>query len=146
MDLLVPPQDGQYWSIFISRKTLLCSQEFFVLFCNCILCISSAQPPVSTFPSPEIGKGKLTVGKIYGGLLILENWKTTKFGKIPNSQRPVNMFFFAINLAFFCSFFNRKCCTKSVIIVTFHPQYISIITYHTIFLIFCYLEDFTNDP
>merc|ERR1719510_2713559 len=39
-------------------------------------------------PREEIGKGKLTVGKIYGGLLILENWKTTKFGKIPNSQRP----------------------------------------------------------
>ena len=30
------------------------------------------------------------MGKIYGGLLILENWKTTKFGRIPNSQRPVN--------------------------------------------------------
>ena len=29
----------------------------------------------------EIGKGRLTVGKIYGGLLILENWKATKFGK-----------------------------------------------------------------
>jgi len=39
-------------------------------------------------PQEEIGKGKLTVGKIYGGLLILENWKTTKFGRIPNSQRP----------------------------------------------------------
>ena len=31
----------------------------------------------------EIGKGRLTVGKIYGGLLILENWKATKFGKTP---------------------------------------------------------------
>jgi hypothetical protein len=40
--------------------------------------------------SLEIGKGKLTVGKIYGGLLILENWKTTKFGRIPSSQRPVS--------------------------------------------------------
>ncbi len=28
----------------------------------------------------EIGRGKLTVGKIYGGLLILENWKQCKFG------------------------------------------------------------------
>jgi len=41
-------------------------------------------------PQDEIGKGKLTVGKIYGGLLILENWKTTKFGRIPNSQRPAS--------------------------------------------------------
>ena len=95
--------------------------RFFVLFCNCILCISSAQPPVSTFPSPEIGKGKLTVGKIYGGLLILENWKTTKFGKIPNSQRPVNILWLCYQFNLFSTFFNRQCCTKSVIIVTFHP-------------------------
>jgi hypothetical protein len=33
------------------------------------------------FPT-DIGKGRLTVGKIYGGLLILENWKATKFGKV----------------------------------------------------------------
>ena len=25
----------------------------------------------------------MTVGKIYGGLLIFENWKTTKFGNVP---------------------------------------------------------------
>ncbi|XP_053596922.1 voltage-dependent calcium channel type A subunit alpha-1 [Microplitis demolitor] len=30
----------------------------------------------------ELSKGKLTVGKIYAGLLILENWKTTRFGQI----------------------------------------------------------------
>lgn len=30
----------------------------------------------------ELGKGKLTVGKIYAGLLVLENWRTTKFGRI----------------------------------------------------------------
>ena len=34
----------------------------------------------------DIGKGKLTVGKIYGGLLILENWKASKFGNIPNQK------------------------------------------------------------
>ena len=27
--------------------------------------------------------GRLTVGKIYAGFLILENWKTTRFGQIP---------------------------------------------------------------
>eukprot|EP00094_Tigriopus_californicus_P003244 TCALIF_03120-PB protein Name:"Similar to cac Voltage-dependent calcium channel type A subunit alpha-1 (Drosophila melanogaster)" AED:0.11 eAED:0.11 QI:85/0.68/0.56/1/0.86/0.86/30/131/2029 len=37
-------------------------------------------------PREEIGRGRLTVGKIYGGLLILENWKATKFGKIPISD------------------------------------------------------------
>ena len=31
----------------------------------------------------DIGKGRLTVGKIYGGLLILENWKASKFGNGP---------------------------------------------------------------
>ena len=36
--------------------------------------------------STDIGKGKLTVGKIYGGLLILENWKQTKFGSFPTSK------------------------------------------------------------
>lgn len=30
-----------------------------------------------------LSKGKLTVGKIYAGLLLVENWKTTRFGKIP---------------------------------------------------------------
>ena len=32
--------------------------------------------------NPRIGKGKMTVGKIYGGLLILDNWKQTKFGAV----------------------------------------------------------------
>lgn len=29
------------------------------------------------------------MGKIYGGLLILENWKATKFGKVPISEAQV---------------------------------------------------------
>jgi len=33
-------------------------------------------------PEDEVGKGKVTVGKIYAGLLVLENWRTTKFGRI----------------------------------------------------------------
>ncbi|XP_025161931.1 voltage-dependent calcium channel type A subunit alpha-1 isoform X17 [Harpegnathos saltator] len=33
----------------------------------------------------ELGKGKLTVGKIYVCLLILESWKTTKFGQIQSA-------------------------------------------------------------
>lgn len=38
------------------------------------------------FGFSDIGKGKLTVGKIYGGLLILENWKASKFGNIPTHK------------------------------------------------------------
>ncbi|XP_071746366.1 voltage-dependent calcium channel type A subunit alpha-1 isoform X5 [Lepeophtheirus salmonis] len=34
----------------------------------------------------EIGKGKLTIGKIYGGLLILDNWKGSRFGNIPTQK------------------------------------------------------------
>jgi len=32
--------------------------------------------------TPSVGRGRLTVGKIYGGLLILDNWKQTKFGQM----------------------------------------------------------------
>ena len=40
--------------------------------------------------TPCIGRGKLTVGKIYGGLLILENWKQTKFGTV-NKPEPLKV-------------------------------------------------------
>lgn len=32
-------------------------------------------------PQDMLSKSKLTVGKIYAGLLILESWKSTRFGK-----------------------------------------------------------------
>jgi len=37
---------------------------------------------------PQSGN-RMTVGKIYAGLLITENWKTTKFGKNPPVGLPV---------------------------------------------------------
>ena len=40
----------------------------------------------------DIGKGKLTVGKIYGGLLILENWKASKFGNMPSQKVSKSQF------------------------------------------------------
>ena len=33
----------------------------------------------------QLNKTNLTVGKIYGGLLILDSWRTTKFGKLKTS-------------------------------------------------------------
>lgn len=36
-----------------------------------------------------LNNGKLTVGKIYAGLLILESWKSTKFGQLESSEPPV---------------------------------------------------------
>lgn len=32
-------------------------------------------------PQDMLNKSNLTVGKIYAGLLILESWKSTRFGK-----------------------------------------------------------------
>ena len=32
-------------------------------------------------PPEDTGPGKLTVGKVYGGMLILENWKLSRFGQ-----------------------------------------------------------------
>ncbi|GLV41113.1 cacophony [Carabus blaptoides fortunei] len=37
----------------------------------------------------ELNNGKMTVGKIYGGLLILESWRSTRFGQIETSGLPV---------------------------------------------------------
>lgn len=38
----------------------------------------------------ELNAGKLTVGKIYAGLLILESWKNTRFGQL-ESELPVRI-------------------------------------------------------
>lgn len=37
----------------------------------------------------ELNTGKLTVGKIYAGLLILESWRNTKFGQL-ETDAPVS--------------------------------------------------------
>ena len=37
--------------------------------------------------STETGPSKLTVGKIFGGMLILENWKLTKFSAMPPGRK-----------------------------------------------------------
>lgn len=41
----------------------------------------------------ELNAGKLTVGKIYAGLLILESWRNTKFGQV-ESDLPVSVQWF----------------------------------------------------
>merc|ERR1719189_851779 len=38
-------------------------------------------------PPEETGPSKLTVGKIFGGMLILENWKLTKFSAMPAGRK-----------------------------------------------------------
>lgn len=38
----------------------------------------------------DLNNGKLSVGKIYGGLLILESWRNTKFGQL-ETDAPVSL-------------------------------------------------------
>lgn len=33
-------------------------------------------------PQSQLHSGNLTVGKIYAGLLILESWRSTRFGQV----------------------------------------------------------------
>lgn len=40
-------------------------------------------------PPEETGPGKLTVGKVYGGMLILENWKLSRFGQGFNTNKSL---------------------------------------------------------
>ena len=40
--------------------------------------------------SEELNAGKLTVGKIYAGFLILESWRNTKFGQMEGGDVPVS--------------------------------------------------------
>ncbi|KAK4881175.1 hypothetical protein RN001_004494 [Aquatica leii] len=40
-------------------------------------------------PSDQLNNGKLTVGKIYGALLILESWRSTRFGQMEPTGPPV---------------------------------------------------------
>lgn len=41
-------------------------------------------------PIDQLNKGKLSVGKIYAGFLILESWRNTRFGQI-DSGMPVSL-------------------------------------------------------
>lgn len=44
--------------------------------------------------SEDLNTGKLSVGKIYGGLLILESWRNTKFGQLETDAPVSNLFHF----------------------------------------------------
>lgn len=41
-------------------------------------------------PTSDLNQLKLTVGKIYGGLLILESWRSTRFGQLEPTGIPVS--------------------------------------------------------
>lgn len=52
-----------------------------------------------TFYYTETGPNKLTVGKIFGGMLILENWKLTRFMPIPLKKGGTAL---PVSLSLFC--------------------------------------------
>lgn len=56
--------------------------------------------------STELNNGKLTVGKIYAGLLILESWRSTRFGQIEPAGLPVCIRH--IYFLYFCDLFLIK--------------------------------------
>lgn len=41
-------------------------------------------------PKDQLNNGKLTVGKIYAGLLILESWRSTRFGQVEPTGASVS--------------------------------------------------------
>lgn len=41
-------------------------------------------------PTDQLNNGKTTVGKIYAGLLILESWRSTRFGQMEPTGIPVS--------------------------------------------------------
>ena len=58
----------------------------------------------------ELTLRKMTVGKIYGGLLILESWRTTRFGQVETCTGLVVRDFFSLSS---CLLLNR-CLTRPV--------------------------------
>lgn len=42
-------------------------------------------------PSDQLSKNKMSVGKIYAGLLILESWRSTRFGQEEPTGLPVRL-------------------------------------------------------
>ena len=72
LDLLIPRREGTQVPTYV-----LFIYFFFFFF---FLKISSIQSTIDLFA--ELGKDKLSVGKIYACLLIVENWRTTRFGQI----------------------------------------------------------------
>ena len=61
----------------------------YVLTDMIISCIDVTTLKKHTSSLSETGPSKLTVGKIFGGMLILENWKLTRFTQCPHSKKSL---------------------------------------------------------
>lgn len=69
LDLLIPRNEGEN---FMELGTSLAVRD-------------TLQTSVFISLILELGKDKMTVGKIYVCLLILESWRTTRFGQIEST-------------------------------------------------------------
>lgn len=49
-------------------------------------------------PIHQLNKNNLTVGKIYGGLLVLETWRNTKFIELRNAKEVKIFTFFCLEV------------------------------------------------
>lgn len=82
LNLLIPPRDGKCRKLFLLFLITLQVQFVLVLQLSwklLIVCFT------------ELTYEKLTVGKIYAGLLIVENWKAFKQGIQPGEQELVGI-------------------------------------------------------
>ena len=42
-------------------------------------------------PNDKLNRNNLTIGKVYAGMLVLESWRTTRFGKISTGGMSVSL-------------------------------------------------------
>lgn len=107
LDLLIPRNEGELSFALLSLEEICTA-----MFSNAIFVVA------------ELNKGKLTVGKIYVCLLILESWKTTRFGQIESAGQvslplsKIRIFFFVkimrdLSHMFPLSFFEQNFETRS---------------------------------
>ena len=78
------------------------------IYSEIIFSFSGTPPMVDLLvPPPEdTGPGKLTVGKVYGGMLILENWKLSRFGQGFNTNKGLPVSLVTPELSFFTPLLN----------------------------------------
>lgn len=101
-DKLVPPDSGEYfsrcktnWLFYVCTNYTdlqINREQVHGYICSCVSCVPTTLciilPDlygVYKFDVPELRTGKLTVGKVYGGLLILENWRAHRFQVFPGA-------------------------------------------------------------
>lgn len=63
-------------------------------------------------PIDQLNRNNLTVGKIYGGLLILETWRNTKFYELKMQKEVTNDFHSIVAICSGLKIEERNLCQK----------------------------------